>query len=352
MAWLYSVLILAAVSYSLVLWSSLPPVDDEVAVEVIFGEGYDVDSTRMPPMFARRGAGHYAPEHTLDAIRAASKKMAHGIEFDLSFTRDDVGVLFYDDILERTTSGQGYLANTSFAELRRQDARTKHPMSRNCSSCAGVLTLEEGVQECLRLGLRFIVHVKRYDDRALALLSVFFFQRPELYRRGLVASPIADFIYDLRCRNPDIVTALTWRPGLLAYEDAEKQRPRYDSLARHVRAVIADWVLEQALNTGLLHQLTGASAVLMCKNALNEDGVRMWRDRGVHVIVWTPNERVEKEYFLQVLRVPIITDKLSLKYQQSTRKNRNAARTSKWPINFSFPALWTRSARDIRQCAA
>ncbi|KAL1468510.1 hypothetical protein MTO96_025345 [Rhipicephalus appendiculatus] len=39
----------------------------------------------------------------------------------------------------------------------------------------------------------------------------------------------------------------------------------------------------------------------------------MWRDRGVHVIAWTPNKRAEKDYFRHVLRVPIMTDSLGRK---------------------------------------
>ncbi|KAL1443193.1 hypothetical protein MTO96_030410 [Rhipicephalus appendiculatus] len=208
------------------------------------------NSSRLPPLFAHRGAGRYAPEYTLDAIRAARENKAEGIELDLSFTRDNVGVLLHDDSLERTTSGEGFLARTSFADLRQLDAGSKNPLSKNCHGCARVPTLEEGIQECLRQGLRFIIHVKRYDDRAVALLGVLFSQTPELYRRGLVSSPNPYFIFTLRLRNPSIVTALTWRPGLLAYEDAEKRRPRYEPPVKHYEAVVADWLLEKSLNTG------------------------------------------------------------------------------------------------------
>ncbi|KAL1468508.1 hypothetical protein MTO96_025344 [Rhipicephalus appendiculatus] len=135
-----------------------PPVDDQVAVEVIFGRGDGAaNSSRLPPLFAHRGASRYAPEYTLDAIQAAREIKADGIELDLSFTRDNVGVLFYDDSLERTTSGEGVLAHMSFAHLRQLDAASKNPYAKNCRGCARVPTLEEGIHECLRQGLRFIV---------------------------------------------------------------------------------------------------------------------------------------------------------------------------------------------------
>ncbi|KAL1443194.1 hypothetical protein MTO96_030411 [Rhipicephalus appendiculatus] len=292
---------------------------EEVAVEVIFGKGDGRNTSRLPPLYAHRGAGRYAPEYTLDAIRAARENKAEGIELDLSFTRDNVGVLFHDDSLERTTSDGGVLAYTSFEELATTGRRQQEP----------------GLQ--------------RYDNRAVSLLGVLFSQTPELYRRGLVSSPNPDFIYALRYKNPNIVTALTWRPGLLAYEDAEKRRPRYEPPVKHYKAVVADWLLEQALNTGLLHHMTGASAVLLWKDNLNFDSVRMWRDRGVHVIAWTPNKRAEKDYFRRVLRVPIMTDSLEGK----ARRKDVAEPSYWWPGTRLFSAIWTRAFLvEPNQCMA
>lgn len=347
MAWQYA-FILLVVACLVTILSSLPPVKDEATVQAIFGRGDGGNSSRLPPLFAHRGAARYAPEYTLGAIQAAREKKADGIELDLSFTRDNVGVLFYDDSLERTTSGDGVLAHTSFADLRQLDAATKNPYAKNCRGCARVPTLEEGIQECLRQGLRFIVHVKRYDDRAVALLAVLFSQRPELYSQGLVSSPNPYFIYALRLQNPDIVTALTWRPGLLAYKDARKLRPRYDTNVTHYEAVFADWIFEQALNWGLLHYVTGASAVLVWKDNLNVDSVRMWRDRGVHVIAWTPNKRLEQDYFRRVLRVPIVTDSLG----RGGRRKAIATASSWWPGSHPLSAIWTRTIPDQYQCVA
>ncbi|XP_075553607.1 glycerophosphodiester phosphodiesterase 1-like [Dermacentor variabilis] len=255
MAWLQVTLISVAIASYVIRLCSLSPVDNELAVEAIFGKDDGGDTSRQPPVFAHGGAGLHAPENTLAAMQVAAERMAEGIVVDLSFTRDDAGVLFYGESLERTTNGEGLLAETSFEDLRRLDAGSKHPLSENCL-CVRVPTLEEGVHECLRLGLRFIVRVKRYDERAVALLDMLFRQRPKLYRRGLVSSYDPLFIYALRYRNPDIVTALTWRPGLLAYEDVEKWRPRFDTLKEHLKAGVADWFLELALNTGLLHYVT------------------------------------------------------------------------------------------------
>ncbi|XP_077486164.1 glycerophosphodiester phosphodiesterase 1-like [Amblyomma americanum] len=304
--------VLSSVIAALLTWfaiyrAALPRVRDAVTYEVILGKEHGDAS--LPPVFAHRGAGHDAPENTLAAIRQAKDNNAFGIEFDLSFTNDSVAVLFHDETLDRTTDGVGALAAISFEDVRRLDAAIKHPLA-NRYRGERVPTLEEGVEECLRLGLRIIVDVKQADGRAIAILDELFRRRPELYRRALVASSYPQFIYALRKHNRDIVTALTWRPGLFTFEDIENRRPRYKSIFKHCVSMAADWILERALHYGLLPQLTGVSALLISTNALSVDYVRAWHDRGIHVIAWTSNDPAEKEFLRKVLRVPVITDSL------------------------------------------
>lgn len=38
--------------------------------------------------------------------------------------------------------------------------------------------------------------------------------------------------------------------------------------------------------------------------------VRMWRSRGIHVIAWTPNHRIEKDFIRKTLNTSYITDTL------------------------------------------
>ncbi|KAH8021269.1 hypothetical protein HPB51_013944 [Rhipicephalus microplus] len=58
---------------------------------------------------------------------------------------------------------------SSFADLRQLETGNKNPLSKKCRGCGHVPTFEEGIQECLRQGLRFIIYVKKYDGRAVAL---------------------------------------------------------------------------------------------------------------------------------------------------------------------------------------
>ncbi|XP_035229139.1 glycerophosphodiester phosphodiesterase 1-like [Stegodyphus dumicola] len=136
-----------------------------------------------------------------------------------------------------------------------------------------------------------------------------FRKHKELYEMALVASFYPSFIYQLRRVDPKIVTALTFRPRFLSYTDIPNGRPRYDSTWKTQLALVGDAVLEWAFHN-ILWYLTGVSAVLIHKDYLSAEYVRMWNSRNVHVIAWTPNQRVEKEYLKKVLNVTCITDTL------------------------------------------
>lgn len=71
---------------------------------------------------AHRGHSVGAPENTLPALVAAAERGATVCEIDVVLSRDNEIVLLHDEILDRTTDGQGRVADYSLAELRRLDA--------------------------------------------------------------------------------------------------------------------------------------------------------------------------------------------------------------------------------------
>jgi glycerophosphoryl diester phosphodiesterase len=65
--------------------------------------------------------GH-APENTLAGIRAALKLGADAIEIDLHCTNDGAVVLIHDETVDRTTDGEGAIADLSLRQARTLDA--------------------------------------------------------------------------------------------------------------------------------------------------------------------------------------------------------------------------------------
>jgi glycerophosphoryl diester phosphodiesterase len=75
-----------------------------------------------PKIIAHRGAGIFAPENTLAAMRYAIENGFKGVEFDVMLSGDGVPMLMHDPSFGRTVSGTGIVAETSAAALSLMDA--------------------------------------------------------------------------------------------------------------------------------------------------------------------------------------------------------------------------------------
>ena len=68
-----------------------------------------------------RGAMGYAPENTLKSLTKALELSADWVEVDVHYV-DNHLIVMHDDRLERTTNGEGPLADKSYSYLRSLDA--------------------------------------------------------------------------------------------------------------------------------------------------------------------------------------------------------------------------------------
>src|SRR3990167_84585 len=81
-----------------------------------------MDDLKLPQLIAHRGASLRAPENTLAALYEAKVLGATWVEFDVRLTRDGKAIILHDDTLERTTNGQGVVADLDFSEITDLDA--------------------------------------------------------------------------------------------------------------------------------------------------------------------------------------------------------------------------------------
>ncbi|MGE4369550.1 MAG: glycerophosphodiester phosphodiesterase [Burkholderiaceae bacterium] len=72
-------------------------------------------------LIAHRGAGRYAPENTLAAIRLGARHHFTMMEYDVKLTRDGILVLLHDDTLDRTSNLKGRAADSGYLELAQGD---------------------------------------------------------------------------------------------------------------------------------------------------------------------------------------------------------------------------------------
>ncbi|CAN9510088.1 unnamed protein product [Ophioblennius macclurei] len=257
-------------------------------------------------VIAHRGGGHDAPENTLAAIREAKKNGACGVELDLEFSADGTPILMHDDTVDRTTNGSGSLSQLKLSDLAKLDPAAKHRL-RDKFAGEKIPTLEEAVEECIRLQLTIYFDVKGHPDEAAAALKSLFKKHPVLYTSSIVCSFEPKVIYRMRQSDPEVVTALTHRPWSLSYFG--DGAPRFSSPWKQHWMTLQDILLDWA-HHHVLWKLCGVSAFLVQKNFVSPDYVQYWAQRGVEVVAWTVNTKVEKDYYQDLLRVNYITDSL------------------------------------------
>lgn len=74
---------------------------------------------KKPAIWAHRGCSARYPENTLLSFeKAAQINGIKGIELDVQMTKDDQLVVIYDERLDRTTTGTGYVKDYTFAQIR------------------------------------------------------------------------------------------------------------------------------------------------------------------------------------------------------------------------------------------
>ena len=69
--------------------------------------------------YAHRGASEYAAQNTLSAFYLGLACGANGIETDIRLTKDNVSVLFHDDVVDNITDGKGSVNALTLEELKK-----------------------------------------------------------------------------------------------------------------------------------------------------------------------------------------------------------------------------------------
>jgi glycerophosphoryl diester phosphodiesterase len=154
------------------------------------GKVEDAAPIVLPRVIGHRGAAAAAPENTLASMAKAKALGAFWVEFDVKLTEDGHPILFHDDRLERTTDGQGLVAATTLAAIRRLDAGGWFDPSFRGEP---VPTLEEALALCAELGLGINVEIKPCPGRERETAAATMERLRELWPRSMPAPLISSF---------------------------------------------------------------------------------------------------------------------------------------------------------------
>jgi len=82
-------------------------------------------SENMTQIFAHRGYSASFAENTMGAFIEAEKAGADGLELDVQLTKDGEMVVIHDEKVDRTTTGNGFVKDFLYKEIRKLNANKK-----------------------------------------------------------------------------------------------------------------------------------------------------------------------------------------------------------------------------------
>lgn len=268
------------------------------------------DGAYIMKSVGHRGAALDAPENSISAFRLAKSSGVTAVEFDVILTKDEVPIVFHDPIVDRMTEATGQISNMTWEQVKQLDISEKHPM-RHKFHGEKIPLLEDVVKECLHLGLRMFIDLKGDDMRLIQVIRNLYKNHKEMYSRAVITSFNPILIYLIRRGDSSIVGSLAWRPYIytsISYSGIEGPGPkRHKSLHVSIAAQFVDVLNKWAYNNLYYHML-GLSVVLLHKDTITSDIIRVWKERGIRIIPWTVNLPLEKQYFSRILRISYLTD--------------------------------------------
>jgi glycerophosphoryl diester phosphodiesterase len=173
--------------------------------------------TSTPIPFAHRGGAKRWPENTLIAFRNAFELGYQHIETDIHETSDGHFVCFHDVTVERTTDGNGRVADHTLAQLRELDAGYHFVEDGSYAfRDAGVRvpTLDEALE--LDADVRYNLEIKP-EDPALAKRLWDYIEVHGIYDRVLVASEHDEVTEAFRKHSRGRVATSPGRKGAMRF---------------------------------------------------------------------------------------------------------------------------------------
>lgn len=248
------------------------------AAALIFWFSFKQPGSTAPKQFwnitlAHRGGEYGSPENSLSAVRKVASLGIKALEIDAHLSKDKIPIVFHDDTLERTSTGQGHIADFIWSELESlnlKDHQGSVVYSEKIPTLEQLVVLAKNLELILEVDVRPEIS----DPREMARKVSDLFKKHDLYDWVFVSSFHPIFIYYLRSENPAIVTAFAMRPNATG-------NPLIDLL----------------LTSDTIIDFLGVAIIEPHKKMVTEAFVEKWLTKNIHINAWTINETKEKEYY-------------------------------------------------------
>ncbi|MBM4331722.1 MAG: glycerophosphodiester phosphodiesterase [Deltaproteobacteria bacterium] len=224
--------------------------------------------TKFPVMvIAHRGFSGEAPENTLAAFQKAIEVGSDMLELDVHLSKDKEVVVIHDETLERTTNGQGRVADLTLKELKKLDAGFRFAPQ---FSGERIPALKE-ILELARGRLPVNIEIKNPSHSQYSIT--------ELTDRALLEVKKAGML-------PEVIFS-SFDP--VALERIKEREPG----ARVALLCHRDWILLQEVTLGKPY-----SVLNLRRNFLTREKIAKIHQEGMKVNVYTVDSEEEMEQFI------------------------------------------------------
>ncbi|XJZ26165.1 glycerophosphodiester phosphodiesterase [Bacillota bacterium Lsc_1132] len=226
----------------------------------------------MTKIFAHRGYSAAFSENTMTAFLEAEKTGADGIELDVQLTKDGEVVVIHDEKVDRTTSGNGFVKDFTFKELRKLNANKKGLKKEPIPALAEVL-------EWLQSN-KLICNIELKNGK-------FRYEGMEEKVIGLIQS------YGLL--NRIIFSSFNHYSIVYCYRLA----PEIETAPLYAEGLYMAWVYAQSIRAKGIHPKLAAAPNEVIQNALNNN---------IAVRPYTVNQEEDMRRLFQINCTALITD--------------------------------------------
>lgn len=161
---------------------------------------------------AHRGASSLAPENTIAAFKKAYEVGADGIELDVQLSKDGVPVVIHDEMVNRTTGGEGWVKDMTATELKNLDAGSwfSGEFAGETIPTLGEV-LEEFKNRCFLINIELKMDVVKYQGLEEAVIDEI--KSRHLEEKIIISSFNHDSLKICKKINPAIRTGFLYTSG-------------------------------------------------------------------------------------------------------------------------------------------
>jgi glycerophosphoryl diester phosphodiesterase len=230
---------------------------------------------KLSKVIGHRGAAGYAPENTLESIHTAADMGVEWVELDVKLTKDDVPIIFHDDLLDRTTNGSGRVVEMTYEEIKQLEAGSWF-----ADSFTGIKipTLEEAIDVLIERNLGLNLEIKPCPGREKETAEIALDHLSQIWddhTRLLISSFQQVSLEVARDMATDWARGLLLAPEKNAEGDDEGINPDWKD--------IADYLDVKTVNLGT--------------SIVTRDIVEEIIDLDLHPLVYTVNDPLEARQF-------------------------------------------------------